>query len=105
YALQMLLIPSRMMTDHFSGSSSPMLEFWIRGSSSAAMFTTAYALMKLPSEEAHKLALAWVVATGVIYPWNAKLGYIQSGLKPKYPMHYVPEILMLGLTVMGVLAF
>ena len=32
-------------------------------------------------------------------------GYLTSGLPVKYPMHYVPELLMLGLTVAGVLAY
>ena len=33
-------------------------------------------------------------------PWYAKF----SGMDVKYPMHYVPEVLMLGLTVAGLLA-
>jgi hypothetical protein len=36
--------------------------------------------------------------------WNAKYGYLTPGLKLKYPMHYVPEFLMLGLTLGGVAA-
>ena len=43
-------------------------------------------------------------AVGAIYPWNAKFGYISPGLPVKYPMHYVPEILMVALTVLGIKA-
>ena len=31
----MLLVPDRMVTDHFEAPSSAMLQFWIRGSSVA----------------------------------------------------------------------
>ena len=36
-----------------------------------------------------------------MYPWNA--AYI-SKLPVKYPMHYVPEALMAGFSVAGILA-
>ncbi len=39
--------------------------------------------------------------TGLVYPWNA--AYI-SKLPVKYPMHYVPEALMAGFSVAGILA-
>lgn len=50
------------------------------------------------------MALAWIFATGSLYPWNAKFGVL-SKLPVKYPMSYVPELLMFGLTVAGALAF
>ena len=40
------------------------------------------------------VALAMSVACGALYPWNAKFGYLSPGLPTKYPMHYVPEVLM-----------
>ena len=48
-----------------------------------------------------KLLVAYNAMIGLVYPWNA--AYI-SKLPVKYPMHYLPEVLMAGLTVAGVLA-
>ena len=102
---------------------------------------------KLSVEDAVPVATAFAFAVGVVYPWNAKLGYLTPGLPVKYaaaasksrfsffyrrrlrgvspcpprrrrdppppvstecprryPMHYVPEVLMFGLTVAGVAA-
>ena len=39
-----------------------------------------------------------------LYPWNAKFGYLSPGLPTKYPMHYVPEVLMAALTCLGIAA-
>merc|ERR1719311_1256944 len=47
------------------------------------------------------VVVAYNFLVGLIYPWNA--AYI-SKLPVKYPMHYVPELLMAGLTVAGLLA-
>ena len=33
-----------------------------------------------------------------------QFGYITPGLPVKYPMHYVPEVLMAGMTVAGVMS-
>merc|ERR1712167_251624 len=103
-ALQMLFIPSKIVLDHFDTSFTPMIEFWVRGSAVGFMIAIA-AILKLPTSDAHPLALLYSVACGVLYPWNAKFGSLTSGLPVKYPMHYVPELLMLGLTVAGVLAY
>ena len=37
-------------------------------------------------------------------PVNAKFGYLSPGLPTKYPMHYVPEVLMAVLTGLGIAA-
>ena len=50
------------------------------------------------------VALAMSVACGALYPWNAKFGYLSPGLPTKYPMHYVPEVLMAVLTGLGIAA-
>ena len=65
----------------------------------------AWALTKLGSEDAHILATAASLGCGILYPWNAKLGYLSPGLPVKYPMHYVPEVLVLALAVANALAF
>ena len=83
--------------------STPMLEFWIRGES-VSILGMCYLLTKVPAEIGVKVALAASVSIGILYPWNAKFGYLTPGLPVIYPMHYVPEALMLTLTVAGVLA-
>ena len=83
--------------------SSPALEFWIRGES-VSILSMCYLLTKVPSDVGVKVALAASVCIGILYPWNAKFGYLTPGLPLKYPMHYVPETLMLGLSVAGLLA-
>ena len=35
YGLQMLAVPAKMVTDHFDAPATPLLQFWIRGSSCA----------------------------------------------------------------------
>ena len=35
YALQMLLVPAKMVTDHFHATADQMTQFWIRGSGCA----------------------------------------------------------------------
>ena len=103
YALQMLLVPAKMVTDHFDAPVTPLLEFWIRGSS-AAFFAVVYCITKMSTADGVAVATAVSFAVGVLYPWNAKFGYISPGLPTKYPMHYVPEVLMAVLTGLGVSA-
>ena len=55
-------------------------------------------------EDAVPVALAMSVACGALYPWNAKFGYLSPGLPTKYPMHYVPEVLMAVLSCLGIAA-
>ena len=101
YGLQMLAVPAKMVTDHFDAPATPLLQFWIRGSSCAFLTVVYLVKFKLATEDAVPVALAMSVACGALYPWNAKFGYLSPGLPTKYPMHYVPELLMTGLTAFG----
>ena len=94
YGLQMLAVPAKMVTDHFDAPATPLLQFWIRGSSCAFLTIVYLVKFKLATEDAVPVALAMSVACGALYPWNAKFGYLSPGLPTKYPMHYVPEVLM-----------
>ena len=67
------------------------------------MATVIYCLQNMESKVAAKAMLGLSAAIALLYPFNAKFGYL-SQLEVKYPMHYVPEALMLGLTVAGVAA-
>jgi hypothetical protein len=88
------------VTDHFDAPATPLLTFWIRGQA-ATIGTLSYALLMLPTATAVPICTALSAGIGALYPWNAKFGYITPGLPVKYPMHYVPEVLMLGLTAFG----
>lgn len=100
YAVQMLLTPAKMVTDHFSAPTTPMLEFFIRGSS-GPLATMIYCANHMSTDDALNVALASTIVVGVLYPFNAKFGLIQKGLNPKYPMHYVPEAIMTILIISG----
>ena len=104
YGLQMLAVPAKMVTDHFDAPATPLLQFWIRGSSCAFLTIVYLVKFKLATEDAVPVALAMSVACGALYPWNAKFGYLSPGLPTKYPMHYVPEVLMAVLTGLGIAA-
>jgi len=103
YAAQSLITPAKMVTEHWDMKSTPAMEFWIRGLS-VPMLATCYLMMQVPTAVAVKVALACSAGIGILYPWNAKFGYLTPGLPLKYPMHHVPECLMLGLTVAGILS-
>ena len=98
YALQLFAIPEKFISDHFEGPVDAMHVFLARGSG-LAIAGVAYAMYKL--DVPLKLLVAFNAMVGLVYPWNA--AYI-SKLPVKYPMHYLPEVLMAGLTVAGVLA-
>jgi len=104
YGAQMLLVPAKMVTDHFNAPATPLLQFWIRGSSSAFLTIVYLVFFKLSTEDAVPVATAMSCAVGALYPWNAKFGYLSPGLPTKYPMHYVPEVLMAVLTGLGIAA-
>eukprot|EP00629_Pelagomonadales_sp_RCC1024_P018973 CAMPEP_0119259696 /NCGR_PEP_ID=MMETSP1329-20130426/414_1 /TAXON_ID=114041 /ORGANISM="Genus nov. species nov., Strain RCC1024" /LENGTH=123 /DNA_ID=CAMNT_0007259095 /DNA_START=27 /DNA_END=398 /DNA_ORIENTATION=+ len=104
YGLQMLVLPANMVTDHFDAPATPLLQFWIRGSSVAWLSLTYSMYFKMAESDAVPLATVVSFLVGVLYPWNAKIGYLSPQLPVKYPMHYVPEVLMLVLTVSGVAA-
>ena len=66
------------------------------------MFGLIVAMQSLPQETNLQIATAVSAGIGLIYPWNAKFGYLTDGKLPtKYPMHYVPEVLMTVLTGAG----
>ena len=96
----MLFRPQAMVTDHFNAPCTPMTEFWIRGSSTS-LLGLCYAISQMPVSQAVPICAATSFAVGVIYPWNAKFGYLTKGLPVKYPMHYVPEVLMAVLSALG----
>ena len=62
-----------------------------------------YAINQMPAEAGAKVLLVWTAAVAVLYPYNAKFGYL-SKIEPKYPMHYVPEVLMPTLVAMGIIS-
>ena len=100
YGAQFLLMPGMIIDQHFDFAPDENHIFFGRGTG-VPMLALAYVLTKLPVDEAVKIAFYTVVATALVYPINA--AYI-SKLAVKYPMHYVPEVLMTGLTVAGFLA-
>ena len=100
----MLFVPQKMVTDHFDAPATPLLQFWIRGSSCAFLGLVYTLYTKVPVAEALPIATAVSFACGALYPWNAKFGYLSPGLPTKYPMHYVPEVLMLALSGLGIAA-
>ncbi|GMH54582.1 hypothetical protein TrRE_jg13197 [Triparma retinervis] len=101
YGVQMLLAPGKLVTDHFNSETSNLLNFFIRGSS-VGFLGLAYFLHKSTDGELnHKVALGTAIATGVLYPWNAKLNTALA-LPIKYPMHYVPEVIFILLTIAGI---
>ena len=101
YAVQMLLIPGQMVTDHWDMPSTPGMEFWIRGHA-ISVFAACGLMLYCPTSVAAKAGLFISVGIGICYPWNAKFGYFTPNLPLKYPMHYVPELLLLGLSVAGI---
>lgn len=114
-------MPDKMVTDHWDMPSTPGMEFWIRGHA-VSIFGFCYLMMCSPTASAAKAAFFISVGIGVLYPrapgvsalpnnaprptprrrrWNAKFGYLTPDLPLKYPMHYVPEGLMLFLSLAG----
>merc|ERR1711934_440459 len=86
YTLMFLFTPGKMVTDHFDAPATPMV----------------YLINLVEIDEAVEVGTVSAFLCGVLYPWNAKLGYATDGKLPvKYPMHYVPEVLMAGLTGFG----
>ena len=102
YGLQMLAVPGKMVTDHFEAPVTTLLKFWIRGQS-VSLLGLCYCVSQLPTDKAVVVGGVTSLAIGVLYPWAAKFGYLygKDFPKVKYPMHYVPELLMLGFSVAG----
>ena len=102
YAAQMLLVPSKIQNDHFEQKATTMTDFAWRGHG-VSVAAGMWALTKLDTEDAFKMAMAWVAGIAIACPYNAKFDLFGT-YKQKYPMHYVPEILMPGLLAAGFIA-
>ena len=68
------------------------------GSVLAVPGRTTVVLLKRPA--AHKVAWGWTAGIALLYPFNAKFSVL-GDYPCKYPMHYVPEALMLSLSLAG----
>ena len=77
YGLQMLVVPENMMTDHFNAKPTEYTTFWVRGQA-ASMATIIYLLQKVESEVAAKAMLGFSAAVAILYPFNAKFGYLSK---------------------------
>merc|ERR1711939_1119184 len=99
--------PSEMFLAAYSvvmGLYTPqLLQFWIRGSS-VGFGTTVFLVNQVPTAMGVQVATAITLAIGILYPWNAKWNMIGEKLPVKYPMHYVPEVLMAVLSAGGLYA-
>ena len=102
YAAQMLLVPSKIQNDHFEAKATTSTDFAWRGHG-VSIAIGIWALTKLDTEDAFKIAMAWVAGIGIAYPYNAKFNWFDT-YKVKYPMHYVPEVLMIALLGAGYIA-
>eukprot|EP00793_Prasinoderma_coloniale_P003626 PRCOL_00003001-RA len=100
YGVQMLAVPAKMITDHFEAPATPLLTFWVRGQS-VSLLGLIYCVSKLNTEAALPICAACSAAIAVLYPYNAKFNLIGEKLPIKYPMHYVPEVLMAVVTAAG----
>ena len=77
YGVQMLVMPSTMMTDHFHAPSTKYTDFWIRGHA-ATVATVVYCMQQMESEAAAKAMLGLSAAIALLYPFNAKFGYLSQ---------------------------
>ena len=102
YAAQMLLVPSKIQNDHFEEKATKMTDFAWRGHG-VSVASGMWALTKLDTEDAFKIAMAWVAGIAIACPYNAKFD-IFGTYKEKYPMSYVPQILMPALLAAGFIA-
>ena len=100
YGLQFLLMPEQVITMHFNYTPDENHIFFARGSG-VSILALVYAVWQMPLDAAVKLMALYSLLVGIVYPWNA--AYFAK-LDVKYPMHYVPETLMLGLSLLGALA-
>ena len=102
YALQFLVTPEKLVTDHFDTTVTPSLKFWVRGTA-VPTAVAVYGLMNLGAsgsphprsllspalaplthtdhrttrgraegDAATKGCLALSAGVGLLYPWNAK---------------------------------
>jgi|TARA_B100000767_G_scaffold68355_1_gene64924 hypothetical protein len=97
YGLQFLIMPAKIITDHFKATTSAITLFTARGTA-GPMIAVAYAMHKMQDLQ---FTVATIALIAFLYPFNAKYGIFQK-LKCKYPMHYVPEGLMTTLITTGI---
>ena len=102
YSAQMLLVPSKIQNDHFEAKATTSTDFAWRGHG-VSIAIGIWAITQLDTDAAFKVAMAWVAGIAVAYPYNAKFNWFDT-YKVKYPMHYVPEVLMIALLGAGYIA-
>ena len=102
YAAEMLLAPSKIQNDHFEAKATTSTDFAWRGHG-VSIAIGIWAITQLDTDAAFKVAMAWVAGIAVAYPYNAKFNWFDT-YKVKYPMHYVPEVLMIALLGAGYIA-
>ena len=77
YGVQMLLVPQKMVTDHFDAAPTKYTDFWIRGQS-ATLASLIYCLQNMEAKAAAKAMLLLSAGIAVLYPFNAKFGYLSQ---------------------------
>ena len=100
YSLGMLALPGKMVTDQFDAPATPMLEFWIR-CFGVVMAGLCYCVKTGNSEDMFDVALLTTIGMAVMGPYDGKFGYLGGKLPCKYPMHYMPEVLLPTLISLG----
>ena len=101
YWAQMLVVPGKLVTDHFISPVTPMVKFWIRGQAPAWAAVCYCVSQKLETSDAVQVCTALSILLGLVYPWNAKFDFTGDKLPVNYPFHYVPEVLMSVLSLTG----
>jgi hypothetical protein len=102
YCVQLFLTPKMFQDMHFEGEADNMHEFHMRGTV-AHIVPLIYAISKLDADMAAKVSFWWMLSIGLMYPWNAKFGYLTKTWERKQ-FHIVPEVLFVILTITGALA-
>ncbi|EOD09805.1 hypothetical protein EMIHUDRAFT_216408 [Emiliania huxleyi CCMP1516] len=76
YAVQMLATPKMLTESHFHDASTPLSASQLRtpDTQTRKQVDWLHRVLKLETAEAYKIVLPWIVATGLLYPWSAKLG-------------------------------
>ena len=100
YDLATVIVSSK--NDHFEAKATTSTDFAWRGHG-VSIAIGIWAITQLDTDAAFKVAMAWVAGIAVAYPYNAKFNWFGT-YKVKYPMHYVPEILMAALLGAGFVA-
>ena len=91
-----------MVTDHFNATPDGLHKFFIRGSS-IGFALCLYSMSLLAANTAATIAFYLSAGVALLYPYNSKFNLFKDGVSGslKYPMHYVPEVLMAALTLIG----